>query len=99
VNSDLWENDIMMLDDNNFENINHNIENRNNNLKNNNKNKNNIIKFIQSKLFISLLIIITLFIILICISFVISYEKENDVTHSIDAIKDNLSDGKYLFRI
>lgn len=49
------------------------------------------LQMIKSKFFISCLILAAVFVTLLCIGLVISYEKENDVTHSIDAWKDQLS--------
>lgn len=49
------------------------------------------LEMIKSKFFISLLIVVAVFVTLLCIGLVVSYEKENDVTQSIDAWKDKLS--------
>lgn len=46
---------------------------------------------IKSKFFISVLIVVAVFVTLLCIGLVVAYEKENDVTQSIDAWKDKLS--------
>lgn len=49
------------------------------------------LQIIKSKFFISCLILAAVFVTLLCIGLVVAYEKENDVTHSIDAWKDQLS--------
>lgn len=49
------------------------------------------LQLVKSKFFISIVIVTAVFITLLCIGFVVVYEKENDVTHSIDAWKDKLS--------
>lgn len=49
------------------------------------------LQMLKSKFFISCLILAAVFVSLLCIGLVISYEKDNDVTHSIDAWKDQLS--------
>lgn len=55
------------------------------------KNKSKFLEILKSKLFLSLVIVLSVFITLICIGFVVFYEKENDVTHSIDRWMDHLS--------
>lgn len=49
------------------------------------------LEMIKSKFFISVLIVVAVFVTLLCIGLVVAYEKENDVTGSIDAWKDRLS--------
>lgn len=49
------------------------------------------LEMIKSKFFISILILAAVFVTLLCIGLVVAYEKENDVTNSIDAWKDKLS--------
>lgn len=49
------------------------------------------LEMIKSKFFISVLIVVAVFVTLLCIGLVVAYEKENDVTQSIDAWKDKLS--------
>lgn len=53
--------------------------------------KNHFLDLLKSRFLISVVIVSAVFITLLCIGLVVVYEKENDVTHSIDAWKDKLS--------
>lgn len=50
-----------------------------------------LLELIKSKLFISIVIVTAVFVTLLCIGLVVAYEKDHDITHSIDAWKDKLS--------
>ncbi|GAB0092953.1 Alkaline phosphatase [Sergentomyia squamirostris] len=53
--------------------------------------------FLKSKLFVSILIIGAVFVTLICIGFVVTYERDNDVTQTIDVWRDKLSPEQYVW--
>lgn len=53
--------------------------------------KSRFLELLKSKFLISVVIMSALFITLLCIGLVVSYEKEHDVTHSIDALREHLS--------
>ena len=51
-----------------------------------------LIQIVKSKLFISIVIVVAVMLTLLCIGLVVTYENKNDVTDSIDAWKDKLSE-------
>jgi hypothetical protein len=53
-----------------------------------------IVHFIRSKLFIFTVAVCTFGVIILCVGFLINYEKENDLTLTVDVWKDKLSEGK-----